>query len=191
VDAEELVQLVNERRLTTLALADQIGDDRWREPALPGGNSIHDVLAHILAWDEWALAVIELSQLRDTLPDTLVQAAADVDAYNAKAMARYRGISRDDIISALQTSAPRLLRSAAANAGPDWPLRRIEGLRGLPGASNPGPGAPPPRAPSVRGILRLLAAHEAQHDDEVMAAFGIEPHLERFKDESGGPPPEE
>jgi hypothetical protein len=184
MDAEELAQLVNERRLTTLALADQIGEDRWREPALPGGNSIHDVLAHILAWDEWALAVIELSQLRDTLPDTLVQAAANVDAYNAKAMARYSGITRDDIISALQTSAPRLLRSAAANAGPDWPLRRIEGLRGLPSVNPSQTSGAPSRAPSVRGILRLLAAHEAQHDDEIMAAFAIQPHLERFQ-ESG------
>jgi hypothetical protein len=182
MDAEELTQLVNEQRLTTLALADQIGEDRWREPALPGGNSIHDVLAHMLAWDEWALAVIELSQIRETLPDALVQAAADADTYNAKAMARYRGITRDDLLAALQASGPRLLRSAAANAGPDWPLRRIEGLRGLPGTRQPEPGAAPPRAPSVRGILRLLAAHEAQHDAEIMAAFGITPNLERFQE---------
>ena len=185
MDADELAQQVNEQRLTTLSLADQIGEDRWREPALPGGNSIHDVLAHILAWDEWGLAVIELSQLRDTLPETLRQAVTDVDAYNAKAMTRYRGISRDDLLAALQASAPRLLRSAAANAGPEWHLRRIAGLAGLPGSRPPQPGEAP-KAPSVRGILRSLTSHEASHDQEIMHAFGIEPHLEQFKDEDSG-----
>lgn len=185
MDADELAQQVNERRLTTLALADQIGEDRWREPALPGGNSIHDVLAHLLAWDEWALAVVELSQIRDELPEALRQATGDVDAFNAKAMSRYRGISRDDLLAALQAAAPRLLRSAAANAGPEWHLRRIAGLAGLPSSRPPQPGEPP-KAPSVRGILRSLIAHEATHDAEIMATFGIEPHLEQFKDEDSG-----
>jgi hypothetical protein len=183
MDAAELVQHVTERRLITLALADQVGEDRWHEPALPGDRSIHAVLAHILAWDEWALAVIELSQLRDTLPTALQQAVADVDAYNGRAVVRFRGITRDDLLAALQTSAPRLLRSAAANAGPEWPLRRIEGLTVLPGAQPPQPGETQRKAPSVRGILRTLATHEAQHDGEIMQAFGIEPRLERFKGE--------
>ncbi len=187
MEADELAPQVNERRLTTLSLADQIGKDRWREPALPGGNSIHDLLAHVLAWDEWGLAVIELSQLRDELPAALRQAVADVDGYNAKAMARYRGISRDDLLAALQASAPRLLRSAAANAGPDWPQRRIPGLAGLPGSRPPQPGEAP-KAPSVRGILRSLMAHEASHDQEIMQTFGIEPQLEQFKGEDSDVP---
>ena len=60
MNATDLVQRMREQRLTTLALADQIGEERWREPALPGG-SIHDVLAHLLGWDEWAMAVFDIS----------------------------------------------------------------------------------------------------------------------------------
>lgn len=196
MEPEDLVQRLREQRLTTLSLADQIKEDRWHEPALPGGRSIHDLLAHLLAWDEWAVAVFELSQLRDTLPPALMRPAADRDAYNAKAVARYQGISRDDLLSALQAASPRVLQSAAAGRGTDWLTRRIAGLQPwppvaastatvTPAEEQPPSPTQPPRAPSVRSILRLLANHEAEHDQEIIQAYGIQPQLDQFKPQGG------
>ena len=81
---------MREQRLTTLALADQIKDDRWREPLLPGERSLHDLLAHLLGWDEWAVGVFEISRLARAAA-VLIDALRDVDAYNARAMRRYAG----------------------------------------------------------------------------------------------------
>ena len=63
--ADAVVQQLREQRLTTLSLADQIKEDRWRESVLPGDTTLHDLLAHVLAWDEWAVAVFEISLIRD------------------------------------------------------------------------------------------------------------------------------
>ena len=179
METDELVRRLREQRLTTLALADQIKEDRWREPALPGERSIHDLLSHILAWDEWAVATFEISAHRE-LPPVLRRALADVDAFNAKAVARHRGISRDDLLSGLQAANPRLLSSARVGGGVEWEMRRIEGL--LPEDVIAG-GPSNRKAPSVRGILRMLQEHEAVHDQEIMDAFGITPNLERLRDD--------
>src|SRR5262245_46575313 len=128
MDADELVQGLRERRLTTLALADQIHEDRWREPALSDGRTIHDLLAHILGWDEWAVAVFDISQIRD-LPSFLVDALRDddgVDRYNEKAVARYQRLTRDDLLAALQSATPRLIKSAMAGGGAEWSRRQIQ-----------------------------------------------------------------
>jgi len=182
METDELVRRLRERRLTTLALADQIKEDRWREPALSGERSIHDLLSHILAWDEWAVATFEISAHRE-LPPVLRRALADVDAFNAKAVARHRGISRDDLLSGLQAANPRLLSSARVGGGAEWEMRRIEGL--LPEDVIAG-GSSNRKAPSVRGILHMLLEHEAVHDQEIMDAFSITPNLERLRDEQDG-----
>ncbi len=113
---DDILHALREQRLTTLALADQIKDDRWREPLLPGERSLHDLLAHILGWDEWAVGVFEISRLR-ALPPVLIDALRDVDAYNARAMRRYAGITRDDMLSALQASPDRVFASAVGPGG--------------------------------------------------------------------------
>jgi hypothetical protein len=89
--ANLLVQRLREQRLATLSLADQIKDDLWREPRLAPDRSLHDLLAHVLGWDEWAVGVFEISRIRD-LPATFQRAIDDVDAFNARSQARYRGI---------------------------------------------------------------------------------------------------
>src|SRR5690349_19122317 len=106
MDTDELVQRLREQRLTTIALADQVGEERWREPVLPGGT-IHDVLAHLLGWDEWAMAVFDVSAVR-ALPDALINALKDIDGYNARSQKRYHNLSRDDLLTGLETITPRL-----------------------------------------------------------------------------------
>jgi hypothetical protein len=187
METGEIVQGLREQRLTTLALADQIGDDRWREPLLPGGATLHDMLAHLLGWDEWATAVFEISAYRE-LPDALIEAARDVDAYNARTQARYRPLTRDDLLGGLQSATPRVVSAAMGRGALGWETRRISQLTYVDvGAKRQEDGTI--RPPSVRGILRLLLNHEREHDEEISATFGVTANLERFSggDESSQP----
>src|SRR5260370_37976397 len=127
MDGDEILQQARRQRHTTLSLADQVKEDRWREPVMPGGATIHDVLAHILAWDEWAVGVFELSHLRDEVPPALARALDDVDGFNARAQARLRIITRDDLLSSLQTVSDRIVKSLLAVGGADWAKRRRHG----------------------------------------------------------------
>ncbi len=173
MDGNETLQKLREQRHATLSLADQVTEDRWREPVMPGGGTLHDVLAHLLAWDEWAVGIFELSHLRDEVPPSLAHALDDVDAFNARAHTRFRNVSRDDLLSSLQTSSDRIVRSALAVGGEEWDKRRLTGLTITVGATHDHPG----RAvtPSVRGILRTLLDHEREHDQEIAQAFGVTP----------------
>jgi hypothetical protein len=168
--ADILVQRLREQRLATLSLADQIKDDRWREPSLPADATLHDLLADVLAWDEWAIAVFEISLLRD-LPAALQKPLDDVVAFNSRSQARYHGIIRDDMLSALQSANPRLITSAMASGGDQWFLRVIGNLRFPPDSRQP-------HSPSVGEILRLLHWHEYMRDKEIMNAFGISTKLD-------------
>ena len=187
METVEIVQGLREQRLTTLALADQIGDDRWWEPSLPGGATLHDMLAHLLGWDEWATAVFEISAYRE-LPDVLVDAARDVDGYNARTQTRYRPLTRDDLLGGLQSATPRVITSAMGRGESGWETRRIAqltyedvgGKRQEDGTIRP---------PSVRGILHLLWNHEREHDQEIGAAFGVTANLERYQGGDETPQP--
>lgn len=184
----DLLQRLREQRLTTLTLADQIKEDRWREPALPGGRTIHDVLSHILAWDEWGIAVFEISAIRP-LPPVLTQALEDVDAFNARAVKRFHNITRDDILSALQSANGRLIASAQQSGGAEWGERRIPDLaqrRTEVDATQDATQQEPQRGPSVRSIVRNLANHEQSHAQELMDTFGITPQLEKHQQAEQG-----
>lgn len=172
MESDDLLQRLREQRLTTMTLADQIKDDRWREPALPGSRTIHEVLSHILAWDEWGIAVFEISAMR-ALPPVLTQALHDVDSFNARAVQRFRNLTRDDILSALQSANTRLIASARQSGGAEWATRRIPDLARETHHDEP------QHAPSVRGILRNLVNHEQSHAQELMDAFGITAQIEK------------
>jgi len=172
--ASAVVQRLRVQRLTTMSLADQITADRWREPVLPGNVPLHDVLSHLLAWDEWAVGVFEISLIRD-LPQVFQHGIDDVDAFNARAQNRYRGISRDDMLSALQSANPRLIASAESRGIAEWYNRQIDGLRFSTNEEEH-------HAPTVGEILRVLRKHESEHDREIMATFNIAPKLDQDQD---------
>ncbi|MBF6589530.1 MAG: maleylpyruvate isomerase N-terminal domain-containing protein [Ktedonobacterales bacterium] len=187
---QDITHRMREQRLRTLALADQISEDRWREPALPGGRTLHDQLTHLLAWDEWAVAVFEISALR-ALPPSLVHALQESDDYNARTEERYRRLSRDDILSALQGAIDRVILSAVRSAsdGQPWEERHIAELAGVRITAESGSATSDISGPSVGEILLHLLEHESAHAEEISAAFGIEPHLERFTGGEGRQPP--
>lgn len=179
MEGDELLQRLREQRLTTLTLADQIKDDRWREPALSGERSIHDMLSHILAWDEWAIAAFEISAIR-ALPPVLAGALQDVDGFNARSVKRFRNLTRDDLLSALQTANTRLLASARQSGGAEWATRRIPDLARHHDEEDAAR-EEPRHAPSVRGILRSLLHHEHSHAQEIMDTFGITAQTEKLR----------
>ncbi len=193
-----LIQSMRERRLVTLGLADQLAQERWREPLLPDGRTAHAMLSHLLAWDEWTTAVFELSALR-ALPEKLTQALRDAGAFNARAVARYDALGRDDLLTGLQGASARLISAATGVGGEAWAERRISDLA-LDTASASGqppyePGVAslladvsgqPSRGPSVAGLLEMLREHERRHDEELSAAFGVTVDLEKLRAQALG-----
>src|SRR5260370_28838874 len=171
MDGDEILQGARRQRHTTLSLADQVKEERWRGGVGAGGGTFEDVLAHILAWEEWAVGVFELSHLRDEVPPSLARALDDVDGFNARAQARLRNITRDDMLSSLQTVSDRIVKSLLAVGGADWAKRRLPGLTFAVGGSD----MRPPRqvTPSVGGVLRMLTEHEEEHAGEIAAAFDV------------------
>ena len=174
--SNDLLQSLRERRLTTLALVDQIGPDRWREPSLPGARTPHALIAHLLAWDEWTSAVLELSALRE-LPAKLRGALREVDAFNARAVARFDGLERDHLLVGMESASARLLLAATGVGHDGWAARRIPDLAPSPLSAN----GQPSRGPSVAGLLRMLLAHEREHDEELAATFGVTVDLEAMR----------
>jgi hypothetical protein len=160
---DEILQKLHRERYITLALTDQITGDRWRKPLLPGERTIHDLLAHILGWDEWAIGAFEISLLRGLAP-SFRAALDDLDAFNERAAARYRDLPREDLLTGLQTASNRLLASATMSGGSEWHRRKLPDLAPAPDS---------PRVPSVGGILLSMANHEASHHQEISDTYGV------------------
>jgi hypothetical protein len=177
--AAALLQSVRERRVMSLALAEEIGLERWNAPLLPGERTAHALYSHLLAWDEWATAVFELSALR-ALSEKLVRPYLEVDAFNARSVARFAGLPREDLLMGLQGANARLIAAALGADGAAWFARRIPDL------APPGAGTPekPSRGPSVGGLLRLLLNHEREHNEEISATYGVSVDLERLRAQS-------
>lgn len=165
---EDLIQTIREQRLMTLALADQITGARWLEPALPGNVSLHAMLSHLLGWDEWLIAALEVSAVRE-LPARLVATFQDMDGFNERSVARLANISRDDLLASLQGTSARVASSACAAGGAQWAARRIVELA----PKREGSDGKPSRGPSVGGLLRTFRDHERTHCDELSASLGV------------------
>lgn len=183
---EDLIQLAREQRLMTLTLADQINGARWSAHELPGGFSPHAMLSHLLGWDEWLIAVLEVSAAHE-LPAKLINVYRDVDAFNARSVERYAHVSRDDLLGGLQGTSARIVSSAQAAGGPAWAERRIPELA-PPREGKDGASARPSRGPSVGGLLRLLRQHEHGHCEEFSKALGVLVDLEQLRADLTGEP---
>ena len=162
-DGMELLPRLHDARYTTLVLAASIGEDRWREPLLPGDRTVHDLLAHLVAWDEWAIGVFEISMDRP-VPPALARILDDVDSFNGRAVQRFHTISRLDMLNGLQSSSDRLVKAALAAGGEDWQRRELPDLARDPNAA---------RKPTVASVLRSLIRHETSHHQEIMDSYGL------------------
>lgn len=179
-----LIQSLRERRLITLALADQVSEDRWRTPALPATRSLHDTLATLLAWDEWAAAIFEVSLLRG-LPAKLTGPAATTEAqrdFAARAVARYQSLGRADLLAGVQVAGSRVVSAAVGRGGEGWSARRIASLTLAPdGDADAASDAELLAAPTVADILRWLMARERQRDEQISVALGVTTDLDQLR----------
>ncbi|HUY78385.1 MAG TPA: hypothetical protein VMV29_16560 [Ktedonobacterales bacterium] len=193
-----LIQSLRERRLITLALADQVGEDRWRAATLPRDRSLHDLLAALLAWDEWAAAIFELSLLRG-LPPKLIAPTQSAEArheFEARALARYAPLGRADLLASLQAAGEREVSGAIGRGAVGWEARPIVGLALIhlrPQMSTQAPDAnaqasdmaqrddTAQREPTVGDILRWLMAREERRDAAISAALRVSADIEQLR----------
>lgn len=199
-----LIQSLRERRLITLALADQVGEDRWRAVTLPHDHSLHDVLVGLLAWDEWAAAVFELSLLRGLPPKLIAptQSAGARHEFEARAKARYTPLGRADLLASLQAAGERAVSGAIGRGVEGWATRPIAGLvivqmpghapyvaAGAPGGATNAPGGAlgagggdvGQHAPTVGDILRWLMSREEQRDAEISVGLHVSADIEQLR----------
>ena len=181
-----LIQSLRERRLITLALADQVGEDRWRAVTLPRDRSLHDLLAALLAWDEWAAAIFELSLLRG-LPPKLIAPTQSAEArheFEARALARYAPLGRADLLASLQAAGEREVSGAIGRGAVGWAARPITGLT-IVQTRRAGPGVAvgddAAGEPTVGDILRWLMAREERRDAAISAALRVSADIEQLR----------
>ena len=192
-----LIQELRERRLITLALADQVGEDRWLAATLPHDRSLHNVLAALLAWDEWAAAVFEVSLLRALPPKliALTQAAEARHEFEARAFVRYAPLGRADVLASLHAAGERAISGAIGVGAPGWHGRHIAGLASI-ATRHQAPGDTPqtaaptvagaddgaaPGEPTVGDILRWLMAREQRRDAAISAGLRVNADIEQLR----------
>ncbi|HLY31766.1 MAG TPA: hypothetical protein VKQ36_12125, partial [Ktedonobacterales bacterium] len=176
-EPNDIIQETHQQRLITLALADQVEEARWSAPALPNGQTLHDALAILLAWDEWAIAVFEVSLLR-ALPARLTLPASNGDeaqAYEARAQTRSAPLSKNDLLGGLQVAATRLITAAVGRGAPDWQERRLADLAGL------SLFADAQGTPMVGDVVRWLVARERTLDAQISEGLGVSVDLDELR----------
>jgi hypothetical protein len=62
VTKAELLAAIREERARLDAVVARVGEARMEEPALEGGRSVKDVLAHISAWEKIGMALVRNNQ---------------------------------------------------------------------------------------------------------------------------------
>ncbi len=183
---EQFIQSFREQRLITLALGDQVAEARWAAPELPGGRTLHDALARLLAWNEWAIADFELSLLR-ALPPRLVLPASSEDealAFEERAEARSAALSKNDLLGGLQVASTMLISAAVGRNNPDWFGRRLEDLAGSPlfgGITQANSTSQDQGAPTVGDVLRWLLERERTLDAQISESLGVSVNLADLK----------
>jgi uncharacterized damage-inducible protein DinB len=137
-------------RAATLRLLGRIPEAEIRRPRTQGAWSIHDVLAHIAAWEEEGTRRLRL--LARGQGDRMVwyETMAEADRYNARAVRAARQT----------TPAAMLRRLARARAALVAALRRLP-PRAL--------GDPTPGLPVTAWLREFAWTHEASHRDEMRA----------------------
>jgi uncharacterized protein (TIGR03083 family) len=109
--ADLLRQIENERAALEQLLA-TLAEAQMIEPALDGGWSIKDVLAHIAAWESMMVEWVEAS-LRDETPDRPVSGDDWVDSLNDSLYGRYQAMPLADVRSLFASAYERAYETAS------------------------------------------------------------------------------
>ena len=101
MNAETILEALDETRERLLRALELLPDDALLEPGAVGEWSIAAVLDHMTAWEsELVTALMRIDQGKK--PARLLEIDADVDGYNARRFAENRGRSLDRIFDDLQ-----------------------------------------------------------------------------------------
>jgi uncharacterized damage-inducible protein DinB len=139
----------------------QVSDQRWLAPMRSGGWSVGETLAHLLAWDRFALTE-RLPRMR---PGAALPSAPDVEAFNARTAAHARAdVSRDALIAEFATVRSTLVAHLRAlSAGSAAMTFTIAGQQ-----------------QTVQDYVKEMLAHTREHQAEVdafLVSAGEDQHL--------------
>ncbi|TAK58303.1 MAG: ClbS/DfsB family four-helix bundle protein [Dehalococcoidia bacterium] len=117
MNKEELLQRVRADRARLDELVASLDGTRTVQPALEGGRSVKDVLAHVSAWERLCAGWLEAAA-RDETPERAE--VRDVDAFNAATFAANRDRALADVRA--ESAASYAAIGAAIEATPDAEL---------------------------------------------------------------------
>ena len=103
----ELLANIRRDRAQLDALVARVGEARMTEPALEGGRSVKDVLAHISAWEKICLALVRNN--RPIQPPPPGESGPSTDVINQKVYEESRERPLGDVVADAERSYTDLL----------------------------------------------------------------------------------
>ena len=105
----QLVEIIDEERTDWEALLADVDPDRMDEPGVTGDWSFRDVTAHLLAWRDGGVRLLEAEARGEPEPPTPWPAAlTNDDEINAWLYQRDRDIAADEVLDAYAETFARL-----------------------------------------------------------------------------------
>ena len=92
-----------------LAALDGLSEEEMTRPGVAGQWSVRDVLAHILAWEEEAIARLELLAADRPQDFARITNEEELNAWNARAHQRYGGLALAEVMRRLAEAQGRVL----------------------------------------------------------------------------------
>ena len=92
-----------------LAALEGLSDDEMARPGAVGQWSVRDVLAHLLAWEEEAIARLELLAADRPQDFARITNEQELDSWNASAHQRYAGLPLPEVMRRLEDVPGRVL----------------------------------------------------------------------------------
>ncbi len=153
IDAEKtrLMDDLDSARRLTLAVLQDADENRIVHPE--SGWSVKDMAAHILIWEEEALAALRAWQKGETYT---IANFDSFDQYNERALARYRDRPLAQVKTELYT-----VREAIKTILRALPPDRFAGMMPYPW----------PWMGSLSDLMAIMAGHEREHADDIRRAL--------------------
>jgi len=92
-----------------LAALDGLSEEEMTRPGVAGQWSVRDVLAHILAWEEEAIARLDLLAANRPQDFARITNEEELNAWNARAHQRYAGLPLAEVMRRLEDVQGRVL----------------------------------------------------------------------------------
>lgn len=146
IDRDALLRRLDDARALLLAAIEGVSEADLARPLEEGGWTAQTVLDHIEAWDAFATDAV-----REVLRGGTPTSPADVDVWNAAAVAERRGRSPAATLAALDESRRTLRDGLRAAPEHQWVRNPNPDLIDLP------------------GLARVWAEHDEEHAAELRA----------------------